>query len=206
VNVTATQALAELCAEKGVPFVFTSTDLVFDGKKGLYIETDTVNPISTYGEQKVEAENIIRKIYPEAAICRMPLMVGATGGNKQGYLQNFLAKAGKGEAMKLFTEEFRTPLGGGSAARGLLHAIGNFKGTYHLGGKERMSRFDLGEKIATAFGIPKDGLTPLKQAEVKMPAPRPPDVSFDSGKAYAAGFKPLLILDELQELAHAQAV
>lgn len=203
VNVTATQIFAELCAERKIPFVFTSTDLVFDGKQGDYKETDAVNPISTYGEHKVEAEAKVRSVYPEAAICRMPIMVGTAGASRKGYLYNFLAAAGKGESSKLFVDEFRTPLGGVSAAKGLLHAIDNFKGTYHLGGKEKISRFQLGEKIAQAFGISLSQLTPLKQAEVKMAAPRPPDVSFNSGKAYSAGFAPELLLDELKELSTA---
>jgi dTDP-4-dehydrorhamnose reductase len=203
VNVTATQILAELSAEKKVPFVFTSTDLVFDGKKGNYKETDAVNPISAYGEQKVEAEKKVREVYPETAICRMPIMLGTAGASKKGYLYNFLSAAGKGESSKLFVDEFRTPLGGVSAAEGLLHAVQHFKGTYHLGGKERISRFQLGEKIAQAFSIPITQLTPLKQAEVKMAAPRPPDVSFDSRKSFQAGFAPQLLLAELQALSAA---
>ncbi len=102
VNVTATRILAGLCAEKKIPFVFTSTDLVFDGKQGNYKETDRVNPISTYGEQKVEAENKVRELYPDAAICRMPIMVGSAGESKKGYLYNFLVAAGKGISSKLF--------------------------------------------------------------------------------------------------------
>src|SRR5690348_4706552 len=37
-NVDVTQALAELAGD--IPFIFFSTDLVFDGRKGNYTETD----------------------------------------------------------------------------------------------------------------------------------------------------------------------
>src|SRR4051812_20510760 len=43
-NVEVTQGLAELAAD--IPLLFFSTDLVFDGQKGAYIETDQVNPLS----------------------------------------------------------------------------------------------------------------------------------------------------------------
>ena len=198
INVTATLLLVELCAERKIPFVFTSSDLVFDGKKGNYNEEDAVNPVSKYGEQKVEAENLVLKIYPEAAVCRMPLMVGDGGG--KGYLHSFLVKAKNGESLKLFTDEFRSPLGGISAAKGLLFAINNFKGIYHLGGKERLSRFELGEKIAAVFGISASQLLSAKQSELQMSAPRPADVSLNSSKAFKAGFAPLLIEKELKTL------
>src|SRR5208337_3342906 len=48
INVEATARLAELAGE--TDFIFFSTDIVFDGVKGNYVETDPVNPISVYGE------------------------------------------------------------------------------------------------------------------------------------------------------------
>ena len=76
INVVASQLLAKICADTEIPFVFTSTDLVFDGTKPPYIETDLVSPLNIYGEQKVAAEREILIAYPQATICRMPLMFG----------------------------------------------------------------------------------------------------------------------------------
>jgi len=201
INVTATVLLAELCAERKIPFVFTSSDLVFDGKKGNYSEDDAVNPVSKYGEQKAAAEALVLKKYPEAAVCRMPLMIGDGGIGRKGYLISFLTKAKNGEPLKLFTDEFRSPLGGMSAAKGLLLALEKFKGIYHLGGRERLSRFELGEKIADIFGIPKSRLIPVRQCDMSMSAPRPADVSLNSSKAYAQEFMPHPISDELNAIA-----
>ena len=36
-----------------------STDYVFDGKNGPYVEEDEVFPLSVYGKTKLEAENIV---------------------------------------------------------------------------------------------------------------------------------------------------
>ena len=57
INVEATSLLAELAAE--IPFLFMSSDQVFDGSKGWYVETDPVNPLNVYGETKAEAERIV---------------------------------------------------------------------------------------------------------------------------------------------------
>ena len=59
VNVEITKLLAELAAE--IQFVFFSTDLVFDGRKGNYGETDAANPMHVYGETKAAAEQIVLK-------------------------------------------------------------------------------------------------------------------------------------------------
>jgi nucleoside-diphosphate-sugar epimerase len=58
-NVEVTKLLAELAAE--IQFVFFSTDLVFDGRKGNYVEADAVNPLHVYGETKAAAEEIVLK-------------------------------------------------------------------------------------------------------------------------------------------------
>src|SRR5260370_15816770 len=56
-NVEVTSRLADLAA--GIPFVFFSTDLVFDGRCGNYEETPSVNPLGVYAETKIAAEQII---------------------------------------------------------------------------------------------------------------------------------------------------
>jgi dTDP-4-dehydrorhamnose reductase len=59
INIEITASLADLAA--GIPFIFFSTDLVFDGRKGNYTETDPVNLIQT-GET---AGAVARGIYLE---------------------------------------------------------------------------------------------------------------------------------------------
>jgi dTDP-4-dehydrorhamnose reductase len=53
INVTTSLNLAGLCADYNIPYVFTSTDLVFNGLNPPYRETDSVSPVNAYGEQKV---------------------------------------------------------------------------------------------------------------------------------------------------------
>ena len=57
VNCEATGFLAGLASDSSL--VFFSTDLVFDGQKGNYLETDPVNPLTCYGETKAAAEKIV---------------------------------------------------------------------------------------------------------------------------------------------------
>ncbi len=203
INVTATTMLATFCKAANIPFLFTSTDLVFDGAKGNYAETDITNPLNIYGKQKIIAEKNVLEIYEAACVLRMPLMFGNGGAYAQSFMQPFLAKLKQKETLSLFTDEYRSAVGGNSAAKGILHALNNnWKGLYHLGGKEKLSRYDFGIILCEAFGINKNLIVPALQSDIKMAAPRPPDVSLNSGKAFLQGYEPLSVSEELAQLAN----
>lgn len=197
INVQASVLLAKYAADENIPFVFTSTDMVFDGKKGNYKETDKPKPLNIYGQQKLRAEEEIAEIYPNAAICRMPLMLGNNPAFPEKYVQQLLAKAAKKESIPLFTDEYRSPLGVDSAAKALWLALEKMQGLFHLAGPDRLSRWELGLIIAEKFGLDKNLLKAGKQADLKLKAPRPQDVSMDSSKAAKLGFFPPAIEKDL---------
>jgi dTDP-4-dehydrorhamnose reductase len=200
INVTASCNIAGLCADSSIPCAFTSTDLVFNGLNAPYRETDSVSPLSLYGEQKVMAEEGMLERYPQTAICRMPLMFGEAIPPGQSFLQSFIQTLREGKELKLFTDEFRTPASGTTAAKGLLLALEKVNGRIHLGGKERMSRYEFGRLFAEVLELPEMGIKACQQKDVKMAAPRPPDVSLDSSKAFALGYAPLSLREELEAL------
>ena len=200
INVTTACNIAGLCADSSIPCVFTSTDLVFNGLNPPYRETDPVCPVSLYGEQKVIAEEGMLERYPLSAVCRMPLMFGMAIPPATSFMQPFIKTLREGQELSLFTDEFRTPVSGKTAAQGLLLALENVKGRIHLGGKERLSRYDFGRLLVEVLQLPETGLKKCRQKDVKMAAPRPPDVSLDSSMAFALGYAPLSLREELEEL------
>lgn len=200
INVTASSNLAGLSADSDIPCVFTSTDLVFDGLNAPYQETDLVSPVSLYGEQKVRAEQEMRSRYPKVAVCRMPLMFGVVPPTATSFIQPFIKALRDGKELNLFTDEFRTPVSGATAAKGLLLALENVEGLLHLGGKERISRYDFGRLMVEVLQLPQENLKACKQKDVPMAASRPPDVSLDSSKAFALGYETLSLREELEAL------
>lgn len=191
INVTASRDIAQYCAEATIPCVFTSTDLVFDGRHSPYRETDPVSPVNCYGEQKVAAEEVMQACYPGVAIARMPLMFGIPSPASGSFIQPFLAKLRSQTPLTLFTDEYRTPVSAITAAQGILLALSQGQGEIlHLGGKERISRYELGRLMAKVLEINPDLIQPCLQQDVPMAAPRPADVSLNSEKAYALGYQP----------------
>ena len=202
INVIASCNIAGLCADNSIPCAFTSTDLVFDGLNAPYQEADAVYPVNLYGEQKAIAEADMLERYPMTAVCRMPLMFGAATPTAKSFIQPFIQTLQAGEELNLFIDEFRTPVSGTTAAKGLLLALEKVNGIIHLGGKERMSRYDFGQILVEVFQLPATGLKSCRQQDVKMAAPRPTDVSLDSSKAFALGYQPLSVKEELEAIQY----
>ncbi|RCJ28009.1 NAD(P)-dependent oxidoreductase [Nostoc minutum NIES-26] len=200
INVTASNNIAGLCADYSIPCAFTSTDLVFDGLNPPYRETDAVCPVNIYGEQKVMAEVGMLERYPMTAVCRMPLMFGMATPTAKSFMQPFMQSLKEGKELSLFIDEFRTPVSAITAAKGLLLALEKVNGRIHLGGKERISRYDFGQLLVDVFQLPAIGLKACRQQDVKMAAPRPVDVSLDSSKAFGLGYQPLSLREQLQDL------
>jgi len=202
INVTVSAHIAGLCADAAIPCVFTSTDLVFNGLNAPYQETDPVCPVSIYGEQKAIAENEMLTCYSQTAICRMPLMFGNGGPVAQSFIQPMLQKLRAGEELSLFIDEFRTPVSGITAADGLLLAVAqNWAGIIHLGGRERISRYDFFQLLLTQLNLQSARIKPCLQTDVKMSAPRPADVSLDSSKAFGLGYDPPWLKQAIADLA-----
>lgn len=200
INIDAAVNIAGLCADREIPYVFTSTDLVFNGLGAPYTEEDLPAPLNIYGEQKVVAEEEVLKRYPDAAVCRMPLMFGETSPAYQTFFQQMLCSLREGTELRLFTDEYRTPVSARTAAEGLLIALEKGTGLIHLGGIERISRYHFGLLLMDVMEITEARLIQCKQKEMAMSAPRSPDLSLDSSKAFALGYRPLGLRRQLEGL------
>jgi dTDP-4-dehydrorhamnose reductase len=200
INTTTSGNIAGLCADYSLPLVFTSTDLVFNGLNPPYKENDDVCPVNIYGEQKVEAEIGILSRHNQATICRMPLMFGRETPTAKSFIQPFIEILKSGKELNLFIDEFRTPVSANTAAKGLLLALEAKENCLHLGGKERISRYEFGRILVEVLKLPVDNLKSCLQENVQMSAPRPKDVSLDSSLAFSLGYQPLSIKEELEDL------
>jgi dTDP-4-dehydrorhamnose reductase len=194
VNVEATKLLAELAVE--IPLVFFSTDLVFDGRKGNYTETDAANPLHLYGGTKLAAEEIILK-NPRHLVVRTSLNGGVSPSGGRAFneqLRRALSAAGQG--MTLFTDEFRSPLPAVETARAVWElAQKNCAGIYHVAGAEKLSRYQIGRLLVKGW---PEVTTKIEAGSARnFPGPaRALDTSLDIAKAQKVLSRPLPGLGE----------
>jgi dTDP-4-dehydrorhamnose reductase len=189
VNVDLTRFLAELAA--GISFVFFSTDLVFDGRKGGYVESDAPNPLHFYGETKAAAEGIVLK-NPRHLVIRTSLNGGISASGTRGFneqLRRSLQQAGQG--MTLFTDEFRCPIPAVETARAVWElASKECHGLYHVAGAEKLSRLQIGELLVKRW---PEVTAQLKSGSARdFPGPvRALDTSLDISKVQRVLSRPL---------------
>ncbi len=70
-NTTGAAELAIACSARNTRLLTFSSDLVFDGSKGVaYLESDPVSPLNVYGEAKAEAERLVLQADPSALVVR----------------------------------------------------------------------------------------------------------------------------------------
>ncbi len=179
VNVDATKHLAELAAD--IPFIFFSTDLVFDGTKGNYVERDAVNPLSTYAETKVAAEELLRR-NPRHCIVRISLTGGTSPKGDRGFNEEIKNAWRQGKSLNLFTDEFRCPAAAPVIARAVWElATNQAVGTFHLCGAEKLSRYEIGRLLAARHPELNPKIVPGSRQDYSGP-PRPADTSMDCSK------------------------
>jgi dTDP-4-dehydrorhamnose reductase len=179
-NVEVTALLAELAAN--TPLFFLSSDLVFDGRAGNYDETAPVNPLSVYAETKVAAEQVILG-NPKHTVVRTSLNGGASPKGDRGFNEQMRRAWQAGQTLKLFTDEFRSPIAAEATARALWElAARNQPGLYHVAGSERLSRWQIGQLLAARWPQLQPRIEPGSLKEYSG-APRAPDTSLDCAKA-----------------------
>ncbi len=81
INVDFPKILAKFCESKGIVLIHISTDYVFDGKDGFYVETDKPNPISWYGKTKAISEEEVLQRCSKSYIIRTSWVFGENGKN-----------------------------------------------------------------------------------------------------------------------------
>jgi len=179
-NVEVTARLADLAA--GIPLVFLSTDLVFDGRTGHYDEGAAVNPLSTYAETKAEAEKVILTNRRHTVI-RTSLNGGTSPTGDRGFNEQMRQAWQEGRSLRLFTDEFRSPIPAEVTARAVWQlVVSNQAELYHVAGSERLSRWQIGQLLAARCPQLNPKIEPASLKEYAG-APRAPDTSLNCAKA-----------------------
>lgn len=180
INVEATALLAELADD--LPFIFFSSDLVFDGQKGNYTEIDPVGPLSIYAETKVAAERIVLA-NPRHTVIRTSLNGGTSPRGDSGFNEQLRRDWQAGKVPKFFVDEFRCPIPAIATARATWELLNSgATGLFHVAGAERLSRLQIGEALAARCPELKPQFRAGSLKEYSG-APRAPDTSLNSAKA-----------------------
>ncbi len=184
VNVVASRSIAEWCNRAQARLVYISSDLVFDGAKGYYVETETPNPLMLYGKNKLAAERAVLETCPTAGVVRLPVMYGFPAAGGSNFFLNLFARLQRGERVPVFHDQYRTPGWVNNMAAAVWElARSDFLGLIHVAGTSRCSRFEMAQIVCRLAGFDEARLDSISRLEAPMPAPRPEDVSLNCALA-----------------------
>lgn len=202
-NVQSVSYLIEACKKYNVHLIHLSTDFVFDGRKGPYVETDEPNPLSFYAHTKYEAEKLIMASLPTAAILRTIIIYGVVDDNSRSNVVLWAKNALENKKeITVINDQFRSPtLAEDLADACISAALKKVHGIYHVSGREVMNILDMVKIVADYFNLDHQFIKPVSSADLKQPAVRPPVTGFIIEKAVRElDFQPKTFLEGLAQI------
>jgi dTDP-4-dehydrorhamnose reductase len=181
VNGIAPGILAEECEKLGASLIHFSTDYVFDGSHGsAYLETDSTNPLGTYGKSKLAGEEAIRKAGNRHIIIRTAWVYG--NGGKGNFVKTMLRLGKEREEIRVVADQIGSPTWTGDLAEAISQIIPLLGpesfGTYQYTNSGVCSWYDFAIAIfeeAAQLGFPLkiQRVIPITTSEYPTPAKRP---------------------------------
>ena len=176
VNATGPAALAA-ATPAHIPFVYFSTEYVFDGgthgAPGPYTETSQSHPISVYGASKLQGEQLVLAARPDALVIRTTVVYGADPARKN-FLYYLHRELSAGNPVRIVTDQVSTPTANDDLARATILLLARrATGIVHICGPDLLSRYDFAVRAAHLLHLDERRIHPISTASLNQPAPRP---------------------------------
>lgn len=184
INTVATGTLLSEAAGSKSPFIYISTDFVFDGQKGMYTEEDIPNPVNFYGQTKLDAEKIVKQYKYSWSIVRTVLVYGKPMAGRSNILTIVKEKLERGEEYKVVDDQVRTPTYVEDLAAAIVSMIQNKAGgIFHISGGDVLTPYEMACKTADYLCLNKELIKRVTADTFSQPAKRPSRTGFNIDKA-----------------------
>lgn len=187
INAEAPGIFAEEAKKIGALLVHYSTDYVFDGTKStLYMEDDTTNPISVYGQSKLAGEQAIQSVAGDYLILRTSWVYASRGNN---FLKTILRLAAEREELKIVADQIGSPTWARLIAETTAHIVRQTmleistnrfnSNVYHLTSSGETSWQGFAQKIVDIVreqgnvALKNKAILPIPTTDYPLPAKRP---------------------------------
>ncbi|MFL5732223.1 MAG: dTDP-4-dehydrorhamnose reductase [Chloroflexia bacterium] len=173
VNGLGTRNAALACVEAGIPLVYVSTNMVFDGTKGEpYTEFDTPCPKGVYAMSKRTGEKYVEHLMTRFYIVRTSWIYGKEGDS---FVHKIVRAADSRGSLGVVADEIATPTYAEDLAQALLKLMSTgLYGWYNLVNEGECSRLEYAREIMRLTGREHITITPTALADYTRPAPTPP--------------------------------
>lgn len=202
VNVNGAENLAHYSWTVDAHLIHLSTDYIFDGKNGPYIEEDKPSPINYYGRTKLASENSVKASGVRFTIIRSNVLYGPTKYGRPDFVKWVIDSLHAKQKIKVVSDQYNNP----TYIDDIVSAINKIiefkkEGTFNIAGSEVLSRVEFAQKIAEFFKLDMNLIAPIITTDLNQPASRPLKSGLVTLKAQTQlGFKPKTIQESLQSI------
>lgn len=162
--------------------VYIMTDGIFMGDTAFATEQSLPCPKTVYGRSKLHGEWDVKQATDNHLIIRTNFY-GWSSGRKRTSAEWLYHALETGQTITLFDDFFFTPIYIVDFVERLRLLIeGGHRGTFHLCGKERVSKYDFGTLMATAASLSMECVRRGSMESIPLAALRPKDISLSSDR------------------------
>lgn len=184
INATGAEAIAAAAASAGARVIQVSTDYVFSGDKPApYVEADSTDPTSVYGQSKLAGERGVLKANSRATIVRTAWVYDASGAN---FVRTMLRLAKTRSQVNVVADQRGCPTFADDLADALLTITAkDGAGLYHAVGAGDVSWAEFAQEIfaqSAALRGPSAQVSPIPGSEYPTAARRPANSRLDCSK------------------------
>ncbi|MFM1794987.1 MAG: hypothetical protein RL642_1372 [Bacteroidota bacterium] len=185
VNVDGTKHLLAAAKKQNSSFCLISTDFVFSGEGGPYVETDPTGAVNYYGQTKEMAEQLVMSSGLHWSIARTILLYGkADSGKRSNFIYWVKDSLEAGKKIKVVNDQIRTPTYIPDLVDGILLMIEKkAKGIYHLSGKDILTPYQMAVAIAEHLSLNTELIEPVDASTFTQIGKRPQKTGFNIEKA-----------------------
>lgn len=163
-------------------FVYITTDGIFAGDEQMLRETALPCPRTVYGRSKLHGEWETQLATERHLIIRTNFY-GWSAGAKNTSAEWLYQALARGESVTLFDDFWFTPIYVVDLVERILAlSAGRHTGIFHIVGRERISKYEFGMRLASACGLSIARVSRGSIVDAKLRAPRPRDMSLSSEK------------------------
>ena len=175
INVEGIKNIIEHITDTDTKIIYFSTSFVFDGTKKFYLETDEPNPISYYGESKLQGEKIVQDSGLPYAIIRTDQPYGwKKNWHHTNSMLRIIEKLEKNITYNEIIDWYNTPTSIEDIVKMTRKLLeDNYEGIFHIVSDDFLSRVEFAEVVVEVFGLNKNNIKKIHSNELKLSAKRP---------------------------------
>jgi dTDP-4-dehydrorhamnose reductase len=195
VNAFGVCELARACRELGATLVHFSTNYVFgrdENRRQPYKESDAPGPQGVYAVSKLAGEELVRAYCPRLFVIRVCGLYGTRtrGGQPANFIQRLIARARRGEKLRVVNDQVGTPTPVWDVAEATLRLLETQQyGLYHYtaAGECSWHEFAVAALRHAGLSVPVAAVT---TGDFAAPAARPAYSVLDCSAYDRFGFSP----------------